>query len=163
RYRPQFYARPPSGADPLLVLRGRTGSRLAVGPGKLGHLYVEDALGDRIADLHPSEQLAVEVFVPDQRPLFVRLVASGLGYRIAQKGSFALARLAPTPMSAQSRGAEHAAFSALFREPFDRATLEDYRTDLAQTSIALGETEVEWPRPALGIAGVALGVAGGML
>jgi caspase domain-containing protein len=164
RYRPRFFSRAPAANDPLVQLRGRRGSRLAVMPGKTGHIYVEDVAGNRIIDFHPSEEMPVEVVIPDRRPLFVRRAGADLEYEVEEPGSVALARLSSHPITSQARGAEHAAFGALFALPFERATLEAYRDETRATAIeAEAKSTPEWPRPALGVLGLALGAAGGVL
>lgn len=155
------FATLPEGAPPRVL-------EIDGGPG--GHLYVDDARGIRLADVHSPPGAHLRLRAPSAR-LFVHRGRAELRVPDGQDHVL-LSRLTPEPEQARARGAAHEAFRQLFTLPLDRAQLDAFATDEALAD-SLGESEngprstptKRWVRGslgALGVAGVAAGVGLGL-
>ncbi len=165
RFRPAVYARAPSGHPALLELAPDRGHRFNLGPGVQKHLYLEDAAGERILDLHPDAAQTVELLIPSDRPLFLRESRSGVEYPILIKApKVQWGQLIARPTRAQSRGAEQLAFRQLFSGPFGPSALTQFqRRPTAVSTPAKPQPQLRWLRNTLGVASLATGLAGGAL
>jgi hypothetical protein len=151
RYRPDFAVRPPGGsADALArsVLAWPAGvDAVTVGGGAgLGHVYVETARGERLADVHVTDGAAAAVRVPAERPLFVRAHDERRERVVAASGPATVVSFGDEPVEIARKGALHLAFEALFSTPFGPAQvsafeqryLEALRADLVALDEARG-------------------------
>ncbi|MCA9671161.1 MAG: caspase family protein [Myxococcales bacterium] len=175
RFRPQFFVRPQQRAGgaaraTLIDLKPLRGRRLVFAPRAWRHLYVEDAVGTRLADLHPGARARLAVIIPRGK-LFVRDPSSHREYAIpAGTQPVELSRVAARASTSRARGAAHESFSKLFSRAYDAAALSAYRarprdTDDDDAAASRGAGFAPWAhrwlRPALGIfALVSLAVGG---
>lgn len=173
RFRPHVFARPPRGMTPdrapMLTIGGfeeaeaPTMNLLMVGPGIENHLYVEDERGTRFLDLRPAFTQRLELFLPQDRPLFVRYVNSDNEVTLPEGQRLDLAMLPVTQSKSARRGAEHAAFRRLFQRPFSFEVVKRFRerpTESFESDIRT-EDSSSFLRNTLGITGLGAGVAGG--
>ena len=113
--------------------------------------YLEDAQGNRLADLHPGAA-GTSIMVPLSGRLFLREPGRKLEYIVPQRRLVKVSARQARTSSTRSRGAEHEAFRQLFAEPFDRRALVAYR---ARPRVMHNDTyeasTVDWLRPALGV------------
>lgn len=169
RFRPAFYQRPPknrqSGEASLMRLSEASGDRLVVGPGFSEHIFLEDAVGARLADLHPGESQAIALILPAERPLFARNPVTGKEVALPQTNEIHLAGLHWQNPTSTRRGAEHEAFASLFSKKFDQQAQEDYLERLKLFQDRTGEEDDghDWLRYSLGIAAAATGITGGVM
>jgi len=151
RFRPRFFVRPLKGKTALIDLRGTTGREIIFSSRMRRHYYIEDALGRRLADLHPAGQ-KIAIVVPRHGKLFVRDARSRIEYVVPDQAKVVLAGLKPQALTSRSRGAEHESFARLFAHPFDHGAITSYRgrpndavDDLPAPTVG------RWLRPALGV------------
>jgi hypothetical protein len=143
RYRPRVWARAPGGkalsSATLVNTSGRytSGSCLTIEPGLTAHLFIEDAQGNRIVDLHPAEDLEVKLLLPSRRPLFIRKPGQQQEFSWYKPGDTLLKDLTPDTPRVRQRGAEHVAFSSIHKEPFDISSLSAYRVSLTDEDARL--------------------------
>lgn len=165
RFRPCFYARPPAGPGSVLFdLRESRGRRLVVDADIRRHLYIEDADGRRLADLHPGGDRQLALVLPPGGSLFVRFPGADEELELPPGRETRLSGIAVRKTTVRRRGAEHAAFRLLFSRPFDAQALQEYRDRPVETLEAGPEqTDWTWVRRGLGIAALVLGAAGGAL
>lgn len=132
RFKPDFLVRAP-GQDLDRRILSYPASRAALhfAPQSWGHVYIENARGVRILDAHPSADRALRLFVPDERPLFVRQDDEHAEYVVEQSGSVAIAALSPTAPQFASRGALSLAFRWMFSVPFDPSAVQQFRAETA--------------------------------
>jgi hypothetical protein len=128
QYRPEILARAPSnGDDVLLDVREALAGRVHFGPGLAGRQVLEDGLGVRWADVHPSPRQNLTLALPAQpwggKLLFVASLADNTEYRMTAGSDVDLAQMKPQPRAILSRGALHEAFALLFTLPFDASAL----------------------------------------
>ena len=122
RARLTVLARPPAlnRRAPLVDLRQlRTAGRLAGQAAALGAFHVEDALGNRIADVLAEEGFAIDLAVPSGGTLYLRTRTAEAELRPAPSERVALSRIALRPASTRARGAMDAALRrGLFAKAF---------------------------------------------
>jgi hypothetical protein len=124
RYRPQVFARAPTGTTQLIDLRPGLGRSLAVGEGfPSAHYLVEDSRGVRVMDFHNAQGRAFNLVRPGGAGnLFLRRLSDGQEVTVpASSQKVELALLAFTDPRIAQRGAAHQAFSLIFSLPFDEA------------------------------------------
>ncbi len=136
RYRPEFVVRPPRDALGLELLRWPKRAELRFDRPELGHVYLEGAEGERIADWHVAPDEAREIHLPTKRPLFLRKANESVEYSLGADPRHILTRLSPEPVHVARRGALHLAFGRLFSVPFRNA-------DVAAFTRHYGEKQVE--------------------
>lgn len=133
RFRPDFIVRPP-GAPPGQLDRGllawnRERISLEVDSSEQGHLYVEDARGDRIADIHVAGGYVADLYLPVERPLFLRSNDEAREYELTEPSLARLSELRERAPLVARRGALHIAFSKLFQHPFGAENVAAFRRD----------------------------------
>ena len=132
RYRPDFLVLPPGhpqGDLSRVVLgwRPRTRARaLRLDRAAVGHLYIEDAAGRRLLDVHPSARQRLAIQLPSRRPLFVRRQDGSAEYLLSEPEGARLSSLGEAPARVASKGALHLAFARLFAVPFGSAEVEGF-------------------------------------
>jgi hypothetical protein len=97
-------------------------ARLRGRPAPLGAFYVEDARGQRLADVHAESGARVALVVPPDQSLYVRTVAGESELRLAAGEVGVLDSLQLSPQNMRPRGAlESALRRGLFATPFGPA------------------------------------------
>ena len=134
RFRPDFLVRPAAAlSDVILGWPARAEALLLDEPDQ-GHLYVEDAVGARVADVHAARGQLLALHLPERRPLFVR--RQGGGREVVIRGRHEVTRLSDLdsrPVMVASKGAIHIAFGMLFSAPFGEADVAVYRAEVARS------------------------------
>src|SRR5262249_9185154 len=123
--------RPPGGTPANLseaVLRWPGGSASAVLLDRsLGHAYIEDAVGERVLDVHVSPDQPVTLRVPGQRPLFLRGADGDVREdAIHLPRTVRVSERALAPPSVGRRGGQELAFAQLFSVAFDRSRVRRF-------------------------------------
>lgn len=128
RFRPDFLLRAPGGDLSRAVLGWkRERASLSFKARDWGHFYVETARGDRLLDAHPSPGQSLELWVPDERPLFVRDHGGRGEYVVERQASVDVMALTATTPAVASRGALNLALEQLFALPFGNADVLAFR------------------------------------
>lgn len=119
RFRPDFMVRPPANDFSREVLKWkRAPAPLSFAHKTWGHFYVETASGDRLLDAHPAPDQPLQLWVPEQRPLFVRRNDGRAEYVITSHEPVQVAELTPSLPQTASRGALNLALEQIFTVPF---------------------------------------------
>ncbi len=118
RFRPEFLVRAPGGELDHTILSWSGPPALSLRPGNWGHLYVESARGERLLDVHPAAGQAVALWVPAERPLFVRQNDELAEFAVTQAAPLEVVRLTPVVPAVVARGAQSLALERLFALPF---------------------------------------------
>lgn len=126
QHRPDFVVLPPRGgsglAEPLLRWPGAP----AVAADQwLGHVYVERPNGERVLDLHPAPGFVARLFLPLERPLYLRTSDETQELSLVQ-GVESLAMLESTVPATRPKGALSVAMGQLFAVPFDASTVSKW-------------------------------------
>jgi hypothetical protein len=178
RFRPEVYARPPSGSEQLANVERALERRIEI-RSKLGaHWVLENSLGVRIADFHPKSEHETRIARSGSDLLFLRrLAARGVveeEYAIpAANDVVTLAELVSAPPRVAMRGAAHESFSLIFSLPFSETTVTSYRSRPLASEPAsrpapepAHTAEPSWRHPAaitlLGLAGAAAATGGAL-
>jgi hypothetical protein len=128
RYRPDFLVHPPNDELGRSVLSWRVErAALHFSPGPWGHIYVENAQGERLLDAHPDPAQALSLWLPEQRPLFVRRDDGKAEYTVRTNEPLSVPPLNPKRAELASRGALSLALERLFQAPFSSRDVELYR------------------------------------
>lgn len=163
-FRPEFTILPPRGSEGLgqSILSWAERPGLAA-DGALGHVYVERASGERLLDLHAVGVALARVFLPSERPLFVR-TADGARELTIDEGAAALSarELRAQVETSRAKGALHLAFEQLFSAPFEPGAVERWQRawrppDFSALEARAAPTLAERARPV--VASAALGAA----
>lgn len=148
RFRPDAIVRPPKTDDdprvsPMFSWPSADDVRVDVPPeASLGHVYLEDAVGVRLADAHPSDGQTLTLYAPASRPLFLRGVRVNREYAIQRSSPVVLAMNDAQDASVSEKGAVHLAFQQLFGEPVTAADVDSFA---AQQRIEVSvEPEATW-------------------
>jgi hypothetical protein len=120
RFRPEFLVRAPGGELGHAILSWPRSLGLALRAGKWGHVYVESARGERLIDVHPAEGQPVALWVPGERPLFVRRNDELAEFIVNQATPVEIVELTPIVPAIVAKGAQSLALERLFALPFDR-------------------------------------------
>jgi hypothetical protein len=125
RYRPDFSVHPP-GLPPGELSRGLLSwepaqEALLIDAPDLGHVYLEGPTGERLADVHVATDQVIALYLPDERPLFLRENDDGREYVVQAAGPVRVSSLAAAKPSVTRKGALHLAFEQLFDAPFGAA------------------------------------------
>ena len=128
RFRPDFLLRAPGGDLRRALLDwSRQRAPLSFGAKAWGHFYVETARGDRLLDAHPSAGQPLRLWVPDERPLFVRSNDNLRETVVDAQAPLDVAALASTTPAVASRGALNLALERLFALPYESADVRAFR------------------------------------
>lgn len=134
RYRPDFVVRPPGdhpgNLDAAILRWSESSDTLALQPADgdaaVGHIYVEDSSGLRLADAHAGPETGVTLHLPPKRPLFVRQGDDAREWVVEDQGAVAVTQLQETSRPLRTKGALHLAFEALFSAPFQPDEVATY-------------------------------------
>lgn len=132
KYRPDFGVHPPGGDKKenlnREVFRWKDDRSVVELDGGLGHVYIENARGERLLDAHPAPGQKLKLHVPSERPLFVVQDDEQAEHVVDTLGPVSVTSLEPARPKIARRGALHLAFQKLFGAPFaeqDVANFED--------------------------------------
>lgn len=133
KLKPDFLVRPPGSAGTREIIGWNTETAsLRLKGADFGHVYVETPKGDRLLDAHPAPGEIVNLYLPKERPLFVRKNDGTGEYELTKAPSETeeLAQLTPTdPKTLQSRGSENEALKQLFATPFGAANVREFELE----------------------------------
>jgi hypothetical protein len=149
RFRPDFVVRPPgypgAGAlDQTVLAWRRGGDTLALDLPSAGHLFLENARGERVLDVHPASDQVLALRLPAERPLFVRRADGRAEYPITSAGGARLSRLGAARLQVARRGAIHLAFERLFAAPFSRNDVTAFSAWHRRQQRRLAHAGPEW-------------------
>jgi len=146
RYRPEVYARAPSGDEALLNLEHGLKRRVEIDGGAPAHYVLENENGVYIAEFHNRPHAAVRLVRPSGAGrLYMARVPDGKEFVIEAGAPDVVrtAELALVEPRFQSRGAAHEAFSRTFELPFSEDSVRGYvfpsplaRDELDEPSVA---------------------------
>lgn len=139
RFRPDVFARAPAKSENLVNLKRAMGRRIEVQSELGSHWMLENTLGVRLADFHPSAEHEMRIMRPANERLFLRRLppaplpgqpARGSSdeaeFEIPQAREVVrLAELESAPPRVALRGAAHESFNLLFALPFDQESVHD--------------------------------------
>lgn len=133
RFRPQFLVQPPGKppgdlAQPILAWP-RAETELRADVPNLGHFYVENATGVRVLDVNAVSGQEIRLFLPRQRPLFIRRVHGEVEveFVLESRSEVAvLSTLRQQPVQVVAKGALNLAFEQLFETPFGPDHVADF-------------------------------------
>lgn len=129
RFRPDVYARPPSGESEFVDLRAGLGHTLTVDrEARPGHYYMEDERGNRLADFHNAVGQVVELIRPQRSgPVYLHRLADEREFQLrASPAHMVLSQLEAATSRSHRRGAAQHAFNLLFSLPFDEEVVQQY-------------------------------------
>jgi hypothetical protein len=160
RLRPEPFVAPPAvdNWDSVLLSWEDRSPSARLAPGLVGHVFVENDQGERVLDAHPAHDQALRLYLPSERPLFVRDDAGAREHELAQNDPIDIPPLhAATPLLA--KGAEARALERLFASPFGWRDVEQQRQRAVEAALPVRDTDasLESWRDALGY--TALGTA----
>ena len=122
RARPDVVTRPPSldrRAAIVDLSRLRRRARLEGNAGALGELWIEDARGNRLADVHAEDGFRVALSLPPAEPLYVRTRAGEAELTLALGARVPFDALAFHRPESSARGAVDASLQrGIFANPF---------------------------------------------
>ncbi|MFH1808530.1 MAG: caspase family protein [Pseudomonadota bacterium] len=127
-YRPHTTIRPPVDDDALIDLRRHSGPEIVLAPDLRRHLYLEDALGMRWADLHPAGDAPLSLRLPRGTRLGY-LVAAREDREVRLRELDLVQRVDARdlrPRRTRARGAAEDAFDQLFGVPHGRDSLQRF-------------------------------------
>jgi hypothetical protein len=87
----------------LSEFRGQ--SHLVGIPGAAGHVFLEDQLGNRLADLHPERGVEVSLVLPPERVIYVHCRAGEARIVLSADQTITFAELTMAPATNRTRGA----------------------------------------------------------
>ena len=139
-YRPDFMILPANAERGLSAAVLRWEGAAMVADVALGHVYVERPNGERVLDLNAASAFVARLFLPAERPLFVRTVDDTKELALADATS-AWSTVAVAPTQTRQRGALGLAFAQLFAEPFGADAVLEFRStyqppDLTKLEVA---------------------------
>lgn len=152
RYRPDFSVHPP-GEPPGELSRGLLSwaprhQALVLDAPDLGHVYLESPSGERVADLHVAPGQAVALYLPAERPLFLRRGNETAEYVVRADGPLRASALVPAAPAVARKGALHLAFEQLFAAPFGAAEVAAFEQRFrAGVGVPGEDTRPAGPRP----------------
>ncbi len=164
RFRPDFMVRPPSDDLAQSILTWNGPHSLLFGHNDWGHFYIEGRKGERLLDAHPHKDQALQLWLPAERPLFIRKDDETHEYVVATSDSVEVEALVPSRVELASRGALNLALERLFDGPFRHSDVLVYsRVHQAEQSSAPLDTR-DQPSPwtlthVVGGAAIGAGVA----
>jgi hypothetical protein len=128
-YRPDFIVRAPGNDVGDLtheVLAWLSTPPSIIVDRAVGHVYVENARGERLADVNAARGTTLSLRFSETRPLFVRQSDEKLEYVVQRPTETRLSALRPNSTSVARKGALHLAFESLFAQPFGPGRVEAY-------------------------------------
>lgn len=134
RLRPDFTVIPPDDLSDEVLAWPSDRAALVVDV-EVGHVYVENAAGERLIDAHAASGQELALRLPADRPLFVRAGDGSREYRLDAR-STRLSALTAGAASVARRGALHLAFEQLFAEPFGAADVDRWRARFAPVELS---------------------------
>lgn len=139
RLRPDFALIPPGQppgdlSRPLFSWNGRQAS-LLLDTGQSGHVFVETEDGERVLDVHPAKDAVARLYLPEDRPLFLRDRDGLTEFTIEKAETTRISQLSAQRTTIARRGALHVAFLRLFALPFGSAELTAYAAAHARRSV----------------------------
>lgn len=143
-YRPDFMVLPPQGAAGLsasVLTWPKAPTVLA--DADLGHVYVERPSGERLLDLHPARGFFAKLFLPAERPLFIRSADDRREVKVEPEGAVKLSELAVTSASTASKGSLNMALQQLFASPFGADTVERWSSNWRAPELTSLELSLE--------------------
>jgi hypothetical protein len=128
RFRPDVYARPPSGESEFVDLRAGLGHTLIVDrEARGGHYYLEDERGNRLADFHNAAGQALDLVRPPRGPVYLHRLADDREFQLhPSPAHLVLSQLESATSRSRRRGAAQNAFNLLFSLPFDEEVVQKY-------------------------------------
>lgn len=165
QHRPDFIVLPPSGgvglAEPLLRWAGPPA---VTADQWLGHVYVERPNGERVLDLHPAPGFVARLFLPLERPLFLRTSNEKQELSLVS-GVERLALLEAASPATRPKGALSVAMDQLFAVPFGAAAVSAWVSSwkaptLSSLEVAAEPSARERARPLVGWVALGTGVLG---
>ncbi|MBW1811641.1 MAG: caspase family protein, partial [Deltaproteobacteria bacterium] len=119
RYRPDFVVRPP-GDRPLeysqvIIDWTRHKDVLVLDSTVWGNIYIEEENGERLCDLHPAGSEQFSIFLPAERPMFIRKADESEEMVIEGNGIAMYSELVPRSVLVGRKGALHLSFENLFK------------------------------------------------
>lgn len=133
RFRPEFLVRAPSNQLGHTILSWDRPPALSLRGGPWGHLYVENARGERVLDVHPASDVAL--WVPRERPLFVRRDDELAEYVVSGAAPVVISQLAPAVPQLTPRGAQSLALEHLFALSFGEHDVRAFEYALRSSSL----------------------------
>jgi hypothetical protein len=146
KYRPDFTIRPPSQDLKQELIRWspeRRTTALRLEGKRMGHVYVETANGQRMLDAHPAPDQALLLYVPPDRPLFVRRSDEMAEWVVTEHSPPTITMLLPARPEVALRGALHLAFEQFFALAFNGDTVRAYEHRFQQSELAVVPASLE--------------------
>jgi Caspase domain len=164
RFRPDFMVRPPKDDLSHSILTWNRPHSLLFMRKDWGHFYIEGRKGERLLDAHPHQDQSLQLWLPAERPLFIRKHDDTHEYVVATLSPVEVEALVPARVEIASRGALNLALERLFDRPFKHSDVVAYsKVHRAEHSSAPRDTQEEpspWTlRHVLGGAAIGAGVA----
>jgi hypothetical protein len=152
RYRPDFVIRPP-GTPPgdlsqeVLCWREQSNA-LLLDQTAWGHVYLENARGERLLDVHPAKEEQFVLQLPPERPLFLRKADESTEVIVEERGVVRLSMLQFRSVLVARKGALRLAFESLFTEPFGSEDVAAFEDSYCKAGDTVGVLTVEAEVPA---------------
>jgi hypothetical protein len=149
RFRPDFLVQTPRDAPLKDILSWPPRpAPLSIGAEGFGHFYIESARGERLLDAHPALGQRLRLWLPRQRPLFVRSDDGSAESTIFSLDPVSLSGLEPAPREVATKGgALSLAFAQLFALPFGERNVQDSPIVLAGAQERNAPLAVDAPVP----------------
>ncbi len=138
-----------------------SGSTIRLNLASDAHVYVEDARGERVADVHPAATQSLTLRVPPERPLFVRRHDETAEAVVSKAGPALVASLEPRTPSVGRKGALNLAFEQLFAAAFDGRDVDAFAMRRLDEPMPPPTTARAWGRTVAG--GATIGAAAAAL
>ena len=130
RYRPDFIIQPPGNSpenlNQDLLAWGQDAKAIVLDKQPLGHVYVENATGDRLIDVHPADTAQPTLYLPVESPLFLRWVNESREVVIPDIKIARLSNLPVRDYQIVRKGSLQLAFRKLFAVPFGKQSLQSF-------------------------------------
>ena len=140
RYRPDFIVRPPGELSLDIIDWTAHQDVLILDDTAWGHVYLENAKGDRLLDVHPAADELFYLQLPGERPLFV-CRANDAGERVVDStGEVRVSELHQRAQRIGRKGALHLAFEELFSVPFGKSKLNAYANKFTREAVSVTAT-----------------------
>jgi hypothetical protein len=136
--------RPPATGAAHSLLDWHAAYSVQLHPGGWGHVYVETSRGERLLDVHPAPDHSARLWLPSERPLFVRRHDEALEVALESASTTEIHVGAARVPAIAARGATSRAFERLFGVPFLASDVEHFAGTLRHPAPA--------PTPTLGSA-----------
>jgi hypothetical protein len=166
RLRPDPWVAPPgkdeTAWNEAVMVWNPSAAAARVQAGTAGHFFVESARGERLLDAHPAADQTLQLYLPPERPLFLRDDGETHEYAIAGASRVEVSLLSPSDDWPARKGARALALRQLFALPFGLRYAREYRYTLAARGAYGGARAAPEPEAApwantLGYAALAMG------